>query len=322
MNIATINPDDNLPAKQFSYKGLNRHFSYIRLALVFPFLVRRIKPDIIHSHYATFYGFIASASFYKPHILSAYGSDIYQVGGFFKLLTKIALLGATLLTYDSINLGKKIKGILGSRKRGIKLIYLPFGVDSELFSKEILNPVLNDFTIISTRQLTPRYDVKTLIKSIPEVINHYPKTKFVIIGIGSQQGNLQKLVQELGIINSVKFLGRKKNQEEFVKCFLTADIFVSTALTDSTSVSLLEAMSSSLLPIVTDLPDNREWIKHGINGYIFKRGDEMDLAEKIIQAISSYPEMINALQMNREMIIEKASIAITSERLIQALSTI
>lgn len=38
------------------------------------------------------------------------------------------------------------------------------------------------------------------------------------------------------------------------------DVFISIPSSDSTSVSLLEAMCCGLFPIVSDLPANREWI--------------------------------------------------------------
>ena len=38
----------------------------------------KFNPDLIHAHYASSYGFIAFLTRFKPFILSAWGSDIYD----------------------------------------------------------------------------------------------------------------------------------------------------------------------------------------------------------------------------------------------------
>lgn len=53
-------------------------------------------------------------------------------------------------------------------------------------------------------------------------------------------------------------------------------------LSDTTSVSLLEAMACELPVVVTDLEGNREWIKDGENGFLFPKGDFRTLADKIL----------------------------------------
>ena len=63
------------------------------------------------------------------------------------------------------------------------------------------------------------------------------------------------------------------------------DIYVSTSLSDGTSVSLLEAMASGVFPIVTDIPSNREWINDGENGFLVPAGKEINLADRIIGTI-------------------------------------
>jgi glycosyltransferase involved in cell wall biosynthesis len=45
-------------------------------------------------------------------------------------------------------------------------------------------------------------------------------------------------------------------------------LFVSVPESDGTSVSLLEAMAAGCLPILSDLPANREWVEDGRNGLL------------------------------------------------------
>lgn len=112
------------------------------------------------------------------------------------------------------------------------------------------------------------------------------KVKFIIIGEGAQKEKLLQLSQKLGIDKYLEFKGFLP-REEFSDCFKQADLYVSTSLSDSTSVALLEAMALGLIPVVTDIPGNREWIKDGENGYLFPPGDHKTLAEKMILSIEN-----------------------------------
>lgn len=318
--IATICPEEKIKVTQFAFKSLNRIISYLKLAFFFPFLVRKFKPDFIHSHYATFYGFIAAISLYKPHLLSAYGSDIYQKRGFFNFLTRIALFCASVVTHDSKTLGKRIEEMIGTERKRKKTVFLPFGVNTQIFKKKKIYETIKKFTIVSTRSLEPLYDVETLVRAVPDIIKSYPNTNFIIIGKGSQTKKIENLTRELGIENNICFIKRFLEQKDFMQYFLTANIYVSTSLSDSTSVSLLEAMSSCLIPVITDLPDNREWIRPGINGFVFRKKKPKDLAANIKLAISSYSNMTQSLKENRSLIIQKASIEYTSKRIDQIIS--
>jgi glycosyltransferase involved in cell wall biosynthesis len=87
----------------------------------------------------------------------------------------------------------------------------------------------------------------------------------------------------------------------------SADIYVSTSLSDGTSVSLLEAMACGVFPIVTDIPGNRPWIAHGKNGFLFEKGDYDKLSELILQNIGSKELIKNAAKINQEIVKEKGN---------------
>jgi glycosyltransferase involved in cell wall biosynthesis len=73
---------------------------------------------------------------------------------------------------------------------------------------------------------------------------------------------------------------------DYRKMLLEADLYVSTALSDSTSVSLLEAMAAKLVCVVTEIPGNSEWITVMENGLTFvPKNDEMlaFLLEKLLE---------------------------------------
>ena len=64
------------------------------------------------------------------------------------------------------------------------------------------------------------------------------------------------------------------NEEENRLHYAESSIYVSIPASDGTSVSLLEAMSANCIPVVSDLPANKEWISDNTNGIIFQEEGE------------------------------------------------
>lgn len=52
--------------------------------------------------------------------------------------------------------------------------------------------------------------------------------------------------------------------------------YISATKSDGSSLSLLEAMGNGAIPIVSNIPSNREWIVDGINGKLFRNFKELD----------------------------------------------
>ena len=55
--------------------------------------------------------------------------------------------------------------------------------------------------------------------------------------------------------------------------YARAQWFLSLPRSDSVSVSVLEAMAHGCLPILSDLPANRELVRHGDNGLLLADGE-------------------------------------------------
>ena len=69
--------------------------------------------------------------------------------------------------------------------------------------------------------------------------------------------------------------------DELPKYLTSADIYVSTSLSDGASVSLVEAMACGLPVVTTDAGDAGKWIEDGRNGFIVPTKSPELLAEKI-----------------------------------------
>ena len=273
-------------------------------------LLNRIKPDVLHAHYITVNGYLAALSGFSPLVLTAWGSDILidpQKSFFLRILTKYTLKKADLITCDAHHLVENlIKQGVGEKK--VKLIY--FGVDTKKFKAECRDTKLREELgaadsqiVISCRLLKPIYDVESLVKAIPLVLREVPEAKFIIASDGPQRSNLEKLASPLG--NTVKFTGWLPN-DEIPRYLATADIYVSTSLSDGgIAASTAEAMASGVPVIVTDFGDNRKWVKDGINGFIIPSRNPEALASRIVYLLQNESERKQFGQRNRQIIEEK-----------------
>lgn len=277
-------------------------------------LMKKIKPDILHAHYITDCGLLGALSGFHPFVLTAWGSDVLvepKISKILKWIVKFVLKRADLITSDEDNpIEKMIE--LGADPEKIKVIY--FGVDTQKFRPLPANRSikrkelgLSDTpTIISTRSLKPIYDIETLIKAIPSVLEKVPEAKFIIAGDGDQRDYLKNLAVSLGVSDSIRFMGRIPH-DELPRYLASADVYVSTSLSDSISVGLLEAMACELAVVVTDSGDNSNWVRDGENGFIVPVRSPDVLASRIVELLENEDVRHRFAQANRQAVEEKAN---------------
>ncbi|MDH4222932.1 MAG: glycosyltransferase family 4 protein [candidate division Zixibacteria bacterium] len=285
-------------------------FSFLKYLLALPELkntIEKIKPDLVNAHFIPNYGFLGALAKKRPMVVSTWGSDVLispKKSVFHKLRAKYTLSKADLITCDGVNLVEEVSK-LGPEKE--KIIFAPMGIEQKLLMKR--EDSIEDkekVIILSLRSLEPVYDLKTMIKSIPLILKKInKKIKFRIVGEGSQKKEFMDLCLNLNVEKEVEFKGRI-SREELEDVLHKADIYISTSLSDSTSVSLLEAMASGLVPVVSDIPGNREWIEEGVNGFLFPAGDYQALAQRIIWVINNFEDIVKLRGKNQKIIREKA----------------
>jgi len=274
-------------------------------------LIRKIAPDILHAHYAGKDGFIGALSGFHPFVLTAWGSDILftaksRIKGAF---VKFALNKADLITCDAEHMKKAMKQ-LGVSAEKIKIIH--FGIETEKFSPGVKNERLikelglsGYHSVISLRNLDPVYDLESLIKSIPLILKEIPKTKFVIAGTGPQEKMLKKLAYSLKVLEMTQFVGRIPN-DDIPKYLRTADIYVSTSLSDAgIAASTAEAMACGLPVVITGSGENRKWVNDGKNGFVVPLKNPELLAEKIIYLLKDEDRRVKFGEFSREIIKER-----------------
>lgn len=128
------------------------------------------------------------------------------------------------------------------------------------------------------------YDLKKKgIEPLIEAAAELKKTgtqNFRILIIGAQPyRSLEKLIDNLGLINEVIFAGRVKSMDEF---YANSDVFVLPTYYDACSLVVIEAMANGLPSITTIYNGASGLIAEGENGYVISHPpDSPELAGKM-----------------------------------------
>ena len=265
------------------------------------------RTDIVSALYLGGYGLIAARSGFRPLAVSSLGSDLlvdYPSSILHRLQIRYVLKKADLVITDAEELSR-IAIAIGARPEKILKAYL--GIDETIFFPPDRAPGApaerGRPRIISTRNLYPIYHVDLLVDAAP-VILEKSDALFIICGDGPERSRLEEKVKRLGLEKSFVFKGTLK-PAEIAKELRAADVYVSTSKSDSTSVSLLEAMACGALPVVTDLAANREWIADGENGLIVPTANSSALAEAVFKAIGGSQLGQAAREKNSRIIRER-----------------
>lgn len=282
-------------------------------------IVSELNPDLIHAHQISSLAYIVPFIKFHPYALSAWGSDVltrpYNVSNksyrsrVFSILASNTIKHADLLHCDGVKTWNAFEKLGGSSD---KIVIVYFGIDTNNFCPEKRSiefrkkmGVGKSPVIISTRKLEPLYNITTLIRAIPTVIEEIPDAQFVIGSFGYLREEIDGLAKSLQVSDNTIFTG-KISYADFPYYVASSDIYVSTSLSDAGLASSTgEAMACGLPVIVTEDPDNRDWIADGVNGFVIPVKNPEILAKRIVKLIKNERMRKEFGKINREIITER-----------------
>ena len=261
-------PNRNLYALGRSVSPTGGNLSLLSVIPEVNKIVTAIRPAFVHAHYVTSYGLVAAIVKRINRvpftlIMSAWGSDVLVTphrNRFYYSITKFALNQSDVITSDSYFMADCIREMVARQ-----VLVFPFGIES---MPEVCKDDKDDDLIFSNRLLKSNYNVDKIIRLIYKLKDKFPKINLVIANEGYEKRGLEALVSTLGITDRVTFVGLLSSEEQ-ARYYKTARYYISIPTSDSTSVSLLEAMSFGCIPIVSNIPANREWVINNYNGVFF-----------------------------------------------------
>lgn len=263
----------------------------------------RFDVDIIHAHghafAPSFLAGFASKLVYRPLVLTVHDIGIaYQN----YLLTRgiRPFLDSTLVNYafrraDAVVAQNDVTYTFALRFRPKRIVVIPQGVDLDRFKPCGMGEYV---TFVS--RLVPYKGGEVFIRAIPEVLKEVGDVKFRVIGDGFQRSFLEELAVDLGVGDSVEFLGGVPYQ--VVPRYLSQAKIV---LSYFSGLVLLEA-AAMRKPIITT---RNKWAKDALGNntlFVSMRGPE-ETANAIIRLLKNPDERVRIAKLAYDMVTSERS---------------
>lgn len=189
-----------------------------------------------------------------------------------------------------------------------KIKLIPYGVDVDKFKPTGNN--INKNTFLAVGRFTEKKGPLFTIRAFYKALQKFPDAKLVMVGgKNGMYDECEKVVQKLGISDSVNFTGIK-NSDEIANLMGNSLAFVQHSITapngdmEGTPLGILEA-SASGLPVISTLHGGiKEAVIHGKTGFLVKEKDQDAMADYMIQLLEN-PEKAREMGMKgRNHIVE------------------
>ena len=220
-----------------------------------------------------------------PHFLLSFGYDLQLY--YYKAEALINRMFDTksggIVIDNKVNLGILRDSDFPSKK--IHLI--PWGVEKYWLQKRLNRKIDTKKPVfISPRSHEKIYRIDIVIKIFHKFYQINPNSKLLLLGDGSKTKSIQEQISKLGLENAVKIVG-SVSEKQYKKYLEKSDFYISASEVDGSSVSLLQAMAMGVVPIVSDISANNQWVKNGVTGYKFSLSNYDQQINKIANNISN-----------------------------------
>jgi glycosyltransferase involved in cell wall biosynthesis len=323
--VATLGPlgpvGQELRAQGFEVLSLGmdiKRTSTWRVAAAVRRLLRAERPDILHTHlyHPNLYGRLGALGLGLPGVVAAVHNAYTRVKFHRRMwnfllgwATDRLLVGSTQVWQDV----QRYDGVPASR-----LLLLPYGIPMAEMDTPLSRAAARKRLRVSglvlgvVGRLEEQKGHAYLLAALPEVRRQVPKLTLLLVGEGRRQAALSRQVRDLGLADTVRFLGTRRDLGEI---FRALDMFVHPSLWEGLPLALLKAMGAGLPVVATRVSGALEAIEDGINGRLVAPGDPEDLARAILELARQPEERRRLGDAARNTVAERYSLEAMLERL-------
>jgi len=168
-------------------------------------------------------------------------------------------------------------GVRGYVARGLvtsgRIRRVPVGVDTERFRadeglrRKIRSAfdLAQEFVWLTACRFEPVKNLEMMLSAFRYIVRRYPRDVLLMAGDGSQQGFLKSQIDKLGLSCNVRLLGWNSNLPDLLNA---ADCYLLSSLVEGLPTALLEAASTEVPIVTTDVGGVREIVADGNCGLL------------------------------------------------------
>ncbi|MBU0566979.1 glycosyltransferase family 4 protein [bacterium] len=261
------------------------------------FLIRREKPDIVHTHTAKAgtLGRLAAKLVGAPVIIHTFHGHIFH-SYFGPLKTKIFLLierFLSLFTTRIITISpaqrKEILELgIGNKK---KVVCIPLGFDLSKFLdcqekrgelREELGLSESHLLIGIIARLVTIKGHTYFFEAAKMILDQMKTARFIVVGDGELREEFKELVKKLKIEEATFFLGFRSDLD---RVYAGLDLIVLSSLNEGLPTAIIEAMASAKPVVSTRVGGVVDLIEDGVNGLLVPPENPSQLASACLEIL-------------------------------------
>lgn len=162
----------------------------------------------------------------------------------------------------------------------------------------------NDATMISAGRLADEKNIDVMVRALPLIHKTVPSATLALAGKGSGEGKLKELAAQLGVLDSIKFMGTL-SKPVLAEAFNAAELFGVTSTSDTQNMGMMQAMACGI-PIVGVRARGLPEYINAQNGFVVDPNDEKAFAEKAAYLLGD-PRAAQALGKTARAYVERFS---------------
>ena len=251
--------------------GIRRKLPDLVPVLRFARIIRKWRPDIVHSHMVHANLLARIVRFLAPiPVLICSARSIDEGGRFREILYRLTDSLCDLTTQVS-HAGLERYVRVGAVPRH-KIRYIPNGVDTERFKPNLEDRLkfrkelgVDGFVWLAVGRFDPQKDYPTMLQAFARVVHKYSNTILLIAGDGPLRKTMENMTRELGVEKHVKFLGIRRDIPQLMNA---ADAYVMSSEWEGMPMVLLEASACRLPIVATNVGGNAEIVLDGQTGFL------------------------------------------------------
>lgn len=267
-------------------------------------LVRRLRPDIIHSFLfrANICGRLAGRLFGAPIIISSL--RVTEAGILPHLVDRMT--AGMVDKYTAVSEAVRQEAM---RRAGIapeKIITIPNGI--ECFELPLTNGDPGVFTIALPGRFHRQKGHAVLLAALKLLAGQAPPVQAFFWGEGPDEAALEKMAFDLGLAERVRFMGVVNNP---IGAMAGMDAIVLPSLWEGMPNAVLEAMAAGKPVVASRIAGMDELVQDGVTGLLCKPGDAEELAAALLRLARDRQLACAMGQEGRRLAREKFSIEAT-----------
>ena len=277
-------------------------------------LAKKYHCDLVHAHDWLCFpaGISASRAGHLPLVTHVHATEFDRSGGLSVNPTvynfeKMGMDHSSAVIAVSNFTGRLLSGHYGTPSHKLHVVHN--GIDSSLYPEEdtpleILQPLKEAGyrIVLYVGRLTLQKGPDYFLRAAGLVLQHNPKTVFLVVGTGDMEGQMINQVAEMGISDKVLFAGFLRD-ELLNNVYRSADLFVMPSVSEPFGITALESVANGTPAIISKQSGVSETLSHVLKVDFW---DTEEMANQILSVLK-YAPLSKTLKTNGRKEIKKVS---------------